>query len=254
MCSAVARRAEENGTTSSSGAGSATAEPVLAGAAGDEGRATAASTSARVMRPSRPEPVTWSGVRPCSSRRRSTTGERFGRTEVSSSRGPRGGAVVRIDRSASWGSGAAPSASVAPPMRASTVPTGTVSPSATSTDRSTPAWAAGTSVSTLSVETSKRGSSTATSSPWDFNHRVTVPSTTVSPSCGMVTCSIGAPRGDACHHFARAGARAAAHVSPRSVADRMVGPTARPSVGPTRRGSMAASRRLGQTHQSSGGS
>ena len=45
----------------------------------------------------------------------------------------------------------------------------------------------GISVSTLSVETSRRGSSTATSSPSCFSHRVTVPSVTDSPSAGIVT-------------------------------------------------------------------
>src|SRR5579875_293715 len=45
----------------------------------------------------------------------------------------------------------------------------------------------GTSVSTLSVDTSKSGSSRLTRSPTDFSQRVIVPSTTVSPSCGIVT-------------------------------------------------------------------
>ena len=42
-------------------------------------------------------------------------------------------------------------------------------------------------MSTLSVETSRSGSSTATSSPSDLSQRVTVPSVTDSPSAGMVT-------------------------------------------------------------------
>ena len=41
-------------------------------------------------------------------------------------------------------------------------------------------------MSTLSVETSSNASSTATTSPTFFNHRVTVPSETLSPSAGMV--------------------------------------------------------------------
>src|SRR3712207_7635512 len=45
----------------------------------------------------------------------------------------------------------------------------------------------GISVSTLSVETSSSGSSTATSSPTFFSQRVTVPSVTDSPSAGSVT-------------------------------------------------------------------
>ena len=50
-----------------------------------------------------------------------------------------------------------------------------------------PATGEGTSVSTLSVETSSSGSSTSTSSPTLFSHWVMVPSVTDSPSSGMVT-------------------------------------------------------------------
>lgn len=42
----------------------------------------------------------------------------------------------------------------------------------------------GTSVSTLSVEISNRGSSADTVSPTFLNHRRMVPSVTVSPNCG----------------------------------------------------------------------
>ena len=52
-----------------------------------------------------------------------------------------------------------------------------------------PAAGEGISVSTLSVETSSRGSSTATSSPTSFSQRVTVPSVTDSPRAGIVTDS-----------------------------------------------------------------
>ncbi len=52
-----------------------------------------------------------------------------------------------------------------------------------------PATGEGISVSTLSVETSSRGSSTSTVSPTDFSHRVTVPSVTDSPSAGIFTVS-----------------------------------------------------------------
>ena len=50
---------------------------------------------------------------------------------------------------------------------------------------STPATGDGISVSTLSVETSSKASSTATVSPTFFNQRVTVPSLTDSPSAGI---------------------------------------------------------------------
>jgi hypothetical protein len=45
---------------------------------------------------------------------------------------------------------------------------------------------AGTSESTLSVETSNSGSSAVTASPTCLIHRVIVPSVTVSPSWGIV--------------------------------------------------------------------
>ena len=48
----------------------------------------------------------------------------------------------------------------------------------------------GTSVSTLSVDTSNNGSSALTLSPTALNHCVIVPSVTVSPSCGSVTSAI----------------------------------------------------------------
>ena len=82
---------------------------------------------------------------------------------------------------------AAPSAS---PTTAMTVPTSTVSPSWTRISVSTPETGDGTSVSTLSVDTSNNGSSAATVSPTFLNHWVIVPSVTVSPSCGSVTSAM----------------------------------------------------------------
>ena len=72
-----------------------------------------------------------------------------------------------------------------------TVPTSTVSPSCTRISVSVPATGEGTSVSTLSVDTSNNGSSADTLSPTDLNHCVIVPSVTVSPSCGSVTSAMG---------------------------------------------------------------
>ena len=69
----------------------------------------------------------------------------------------------------------------------SSAPTSTVSSSWTLISSRVPATGEGISVSTLSVETSSRGSSTATWSPGCFNQRVTVPSVTDSPSAGRVT-------------------------------------------------------------------
>ncbi len=73
------------------------------------------------------------------------------------------------------------------PIRASGAPTSTVSSSSARCAWTMPATGEGTSVSTLSVETSSRGSSTSTSSPTSLSQRVTVPSVTDSPRAGIVT-------------------------------------------------------------------
>ena len=52
---------------------------------------------------------------------------------------------------------------------------------------STPPYGDGISEATLSVSTSSSGSYFFTWSPGFFSHLPTVPSVTVSPSCGMVT-------------------------------------------------------------------
>src|SRR5215468_1294396 len=72
-------------------------------------------------------------------------------------------------------------------MTASSAPTATVSSSATEIPRRIPETGEGISVSTLSVETSSSGSSAETWSPSRLSQRVTVPSVTLSPSCGMDT-------------------------------------------------------------------
>ena len=72
-------------------------------------------------------------------------------------------------------------------MTASSEPTSTVSSSATVILLRMPATGDGISVSTLSVDTSSSGSSTATWSPSFFSQRVTVPSVTLSPRRGIVT-------------------------------------------------------------------
>ncbi len=98
------------------------------------------------------------------------------------------GAGAAAASGAAGASGAAAvGASPAAPITPSAAPTGTVSSSPAAMDSSTPEAGAGISVSTLSVETSTRGSSARTSSPTCLSQRVTVPSVTLSPSCGMVT-------------------------------------------------------------------
>ena len=66
----------------------------------------------------------------------------------------------------------------------------TVSPSLTRISTTVPAMGDGTSVSTLSVDTSNSGSSTRDRVADRLNHFVIVPSVTVSPSWGMVTSAI----------------------------------------------------------------
>ena len=92
------------------------------------------------------------------------------------------GAGAAVTTAAEAAGAAATGAADASPTTAMTVPTGTVSPSATRISVRTPEIGDGTSVSTLSVETSKSGSSSATVSPTFLNHFVMVPSVTVSPS------------------------------------------------------------------------
>ena len=77
------------------------------------------------------------------------------------------------------------------PTTASTTPTSTVSPSGTLISVRVPLTGEGTSESTLSVDTSKSGSSSATVSPTALNHFVIVPSVTVSPSWGIWMSAMG---------------------------------------------------------------
>ena len=72
-------------------------------------------------------------------------------------------------------------------ITASSAPTSTVTSSRTLMATTTPPAGAGISVSTLSVLTSKSGSSASTRSPSFLSHRVTVPSETLSPRRGIVT-------------------------------------------------------------------
>jgi hypothetical protein len=76
------------------------------------------------------------------------------------------------------------------PITATTLSTGTVSPSLTRISVSTPAAGDGISASTLSVEISNSGSSRATWSPSFLIQRTIVPSATDSPICGITT-SVG---------------------------------------------------------------
>ena len=72
-------------------------------------------------------------------------------------------------------------------ISAISIANGTVCPSSTRILRRIPSNGDGTSALTLSVMTSRSGSSLATASPGDFSHLPIVPSATLSPSWGMVT-------------------------------------------------------------------
>ncbi len=207
------------------GAGAAGAS-VRAGAVAPPLRA-AVTTSLRVMRPPSPVPRIWVGSRPCSVINRRTIGDATHSRPRGGGPGCRCGraAPVRAQAAARcrsrrrrWfrcrrglrlrrrrllrglGVRALPPRRPRPPGGASVAagaepseitarraPTSTVSPSGTRISDTTPADGAGTSESTLSVETSNSGSSASIVSPTCLNHRVIVPSVTVSPSCGMVT-------------------------------------------------------------------
>ncbi|EUA10795.1 hypothetical protein I546_3665 [Mycobacterium kansasii 732] len=86
-----------------------------------------------------------------------------------------------------WAGFWSPPLSDVSPMMASSPPTSTVSSSWAMILVSTPAAGEGISVSTLSVDTSTRGSSISTVSPSCLSQRVTVPSVTLSPSAGIWT-------------------------------------------------------------------
>ena len=80
-------------------------------------------------------------------------------------------------------------------MRQSTEPTATVWSASASTSAIVPATGEGTSASTLSVEISTSGSSTATVSPGFTRHSRIVPSATESPISGKVTSTARSPGG-----------------------------------------------------------
>ncbi len=165
-----------------------------------------------VTRPPRPVPATCETSTPCSAAMRATTGETK-RAPLPAPSGPGPAGSVAAEGSAGGsgsaagvasasGSGAATGSggsagsalgaaagAVAPSgaIRASFVPTATVSPSGTRICCTTPLAGLGTSVSTLSVEISRRVSSASMDSPSALAHFVIVPSETETPIWGMTT-------------------------------------------------------------------
>ena len=121
--------------------------------------------------------------------------------------------------------GADAAESVAAPTTAIIAPTGTVSPSCARISISTPLLGAGTSVSTLSVDTSNSGSSATTLSPTFLNQRVMVPSVTVSPSWGnVISAIVSSPE------IVQIG-RATQLLRLRPVSDNIVSPNSSPRLG-----------------------
>src|SRR5215208_6414545 len=181
---------------------------------------TNASTSSRRTRPPEPLPWTWLRSTSCSRASRRTSGDTpaaalpfpcpspfdFSGLALAAAGSGSGsaGASACSWSSACSASAPAPSSAVSslspagacssvssdeppPPITASSAPTSTVSSAWTLIDWSTPETGEGTSVSTLSVEISNRGSSALTWSPSSLSQRVMVPSVIDSPSSGMVT-------------------------------------------------------------------
>ena len=99
----------------------------------------------------------------------------------------RGGPPSRCRAATPLAAATAATAPASVSMRATTVCTGTVCPSVTSTSANTPDVGDGISASTLSVEISKIGSSRFTASPTFFSQRDIVPSAIDSPIWGITT-------------------------------------------------------------------
>src|ERR1700761_9010099 len=143
-----------------------------------------------VTRPSLPEPGTVDASTPLSAESLRTDGASgasaggdFGAAGAgAAAAGCGGGGTAALAAAgAAAGFAAAPAPSEIMP---SSAPTATVSPSLAAISPSTPADGAGTSIVTLSVSSSTKGSSTATASPAFLNQRPMVASVTDSPSVG----------------------------------------------------------------------
>src|SRR5258705_5756258 len=142
-----------------------------------------------VTRPSLPEPGTVAAWRPLSAESLRTEGasgastggalEAVGAGAGAAAGGAGAGAAAFAGAGAGWAAAAATSL-----IRPSSAPTATVSPSFAAISPSVPADGAGTSMVTLSVSSSTKGSSTATGSPAFLNQRPMVASVTDSPRVG----------------------------------------------------------------------
>src|SRR3954451_24083160 len=144
-----------------------------------------------VTRPSLPEPGTVEASTPLSAesfRTEGASGASDGGALAAGAGGGGGagaGAAAGAEAALAAAGAAAGLAPAAPSLIwPSSAPTATVSPSLAMISPSTPADGAGTSMVTLSVSSSTKGSSTATASPAFLNQRPIVASVTDSPSVG----------------------------------------------------------------------
>src|ERR1700733_9772474 len=181
---------------------------------GGSSASTSARTSCLRTRPPRPVPGTCERSMLCSAAIRWTTGEYRRCPLAGAGAGSRDGegdgdwdgvsGRVSLTGSPSSGcggeaAGASPAPLPPPPplplppppsagaIRASTVPTSTVSSTGTRISATTPVTGAGTSVSILSVEISAMVASASTRSPGSTRHAMTVPSAADTPIWGIVT-------------------------------------------------------------------
>jgi hypothetical protein len=178
------------------------ASPGAAVGAGAAGAApspspAAASTSALVTLPPAPDPFTFARSTPRSAAILRATGVALppspisgrvlcslgARPEPSPSLAPRSVSAA-AGSVAPWSPPASPGL-----IRASTAPTSTVSSGCAAIEVTTPLAGAGTSASTLSVDTSTIVAPSSIVSPSETCHSSTVPSLTDSPISGITTCS-----------------------------------------------------------------
>src|SRR4051794_33809792 len=136
-----------------------------------------------VTRPSFPEPGTVAASIPLSAgilRTDGASGASVGGAFAGAGGGGGAGAAEALAGAAGLAAAPAAPSLICP----SSAPTATVSPSLATISPSVPADGAGTSMVTLSVSSSTKGSSTATASPAFLNQRPIVASVTDSPSVG----------------------------------------------------------------------
>src|ERR1700675_3198690 len=165
-----------------------------------------------VTRPSLPEPGTVAASMPLSAEILRTEGASgasdggaFAAAAAATGAGAAGGAAAGAAALAGAAAGlaAAPAPSLICPSNA---PTATVSPSLAAISPRIPADGAGTSMVTLSVSSSTRGSSTATASPAFLNQRPMVASVTDSPSVGTrISVMVSFPQNPVRSSSAKAG-------------------------------------------------